>query len=210
MTFTIAAIIFAGLFLALLILLHFLKPELDPSWRMISEYEIGRYGWLMRIAFLCWGLSVLALALAIWPALITTGGAIGRVWLIVIGVFLFGAGIFKTDPITADTNSVVNTIHKVCGTVVILTFPIAATLAAHSLGQNPPWAVYRGALTAVTALVWVGMVVYFASVTRGRMKDPHAGEPGHPPVYMGWPNRFDIATYLLWLIVVAALAIRLG
>jgi hypothetical protein len=31
-------------FSALLILLHFLKPELDPSWRMISEYEIVEIG----------------------------------------------------------------------------------------------------------------------------------------------------------------------
>jgi hypothetical protein len=40
------AIIFSVTFLAILFLLHFLKPELDPSWRMISEYEIGRYGWM--------------------------------------------------------------------------------------------------------------------------------------------------------------------
>ena len=31
-------------FSVLLILLHFLKPELDPSWRMISEYEIVEIG----------------------------------------------------------------------------------------------------------------------------------------------------------------------
>jgi len=48
-------------FLALLALLHFLEPEFDPSWRMISEYELGRYGWLMTIAFFAWGGSVLIL-----------------------------------------------------------------------------------------------------------------------------------------------------
>ena len=56
-----ASIIFATVFLIILFLLHFLKRELDPSWRMISEYEIGRFGWLMRLAFFCWGASVLAL-----------------------------------------------------------------------------------------------------------------------------------------------------
>ena len=30
-----------ALFLVLLVVLHILKPEYDPSWRMISEYEIG-------------------------------------------------------------------------------------------------------------------------------------------------------------------------
>lgn len=31
-------------FLGFLLLLHILEPEFDPSWRMISEYELGRYG----------------------------------------------------------------------------------------------------------------------------------------------------------------------
>jgi hypothetical protein len=30
---------------------HFLKPEFDPSWRMVSEYAIGRWGWVMQLAF---------------------------------------------------------------------------------------------------------------------------------------------------------------
>ena len=34
----------AATFMVLLTALHFIKPELDPSWRMISEYEIGRHG----------------------------------------------------------------------------------------------------------------------------------------------------------------------
>jgi hypothetical protein len=39
----------AALFLILLAALHFIKPDFDPSWRMISEYEIGRYGWLIQV-----------------------------------------------------------------------------------------------------------------------------------------------------------------
>jgi Protein of unknown function (DUF998) len=41
----------ASAFLIILFLLHFLEPEFDPSWRLISEYELGNYGWLMRVAF---------------------------------------------------------------------------------------------------------------------------------------------------------------
>jgi hypothetical protein len=33
----------AGAFLALLAVLHPLKSEFDPSWRVISDYEIGRH-----------------------------------------------------------------------------------------------------------------------------------------------------------------------
>jgi hypothetical protein len=41
----------AALFLVLIAVLHILKPEYDPSWRMISEYAIGRFGWVMQLAF---------------------------------------------------------------------------------------------------------------------------------------------------------------
>ena len=41
----------AGLGFALLLaLLHVLRPDLDPSWRFISEYAVGSFGYLMIIA----------------------------------------------------------------------------------------------------------------------------------------------------------------
>lgn len=51
----------AAAFVVLLAALHVLKPELDPSWRMGSEYAIGDYGWVMRIAFFSMALSCVAL-----------------------------------------------------------------------------------------------------------------------------------------------------
>ena len=79
-----ATIVFAAIFLAILALLHLLKRELNPVWRMISEYEIGRFGWMMRLAFFCWGASVLSLLITIWPSLTSFGGTVGRWWFILI------------------------------------------------------------------------------------------------------------------------------
>ena len=203
------SIVFASVFLAILFTLHFLKRELDPSWRMISEYEIGRFGWMMRLAFFCWGASVLALLITIWPYLQPISGTISRWWFIFIVIALFGAGIFKTDPITDNTRSLVNTIHKICGTIVILTFPIAATLAVRSLLHNPLWAAYQGFLIFGIVLAWIGVVAYFATIIISRIKDPKAGEAGHAPVYMGWPNRFNVVTYILWIIIAAVIALQL-
>ncbi len=64
---TAARISFAAsaAFLALLAALHLLRPELDPSWRFISEYELGAHGWLMRLAFLSLALSRGALCVAV-------------------------------------------------------------------------------------------------------------------------------------------------
>ncbi len=59
----------AAAFLIILFLLHFLEPEFDPSSQLISQYETGGFGWMMRLAFLCWGGSVLALLVALWRSL---------------------------------------------------------------------------------------------------------------------------------------------
>ena len=203
------SIVFASIFLAILFLLHFLKRELDPAWRMISEYEIGRFGWMMRLAFFSWGASVLAMLITIWPSLQPISGTISRWWFVLIVIALFGAGIFKTNPITENTPNRVNTIHTICGTIVILTFPIAATLAVRSLLHNPLWSAYQGLLIVGIVLAWIGVVAYFATIIISRIKDPKAGEAGHPPVYMGWPNRFNVVTYIIWIIIIAVIALRL-
>jgi len=195
-------------FLAILMLLHFLKPELDPSWRMISEYEIGRFGWLMRLAFFCWGASVLALSFAIQSSLQHTSGAIGRWWLIVIAVAHFGAGVFETNAITDRTPRLANTLHTLCGMIVILTFPAAATVVVHSLLFSSVWSASQGPLVFATVMTWVGVVAFFWSIIGARRGNPSAGGPGGPRSNLGWPNRFMVATYAVWIVVVAAIALR--
>ena len=204
-----ASIVFAAVFITILFLLHFLKPELNPSWHMISEYEIGRFGWMMRLAFFSWGASVLAMLITIWPTLQPISGTISRWWFVLIVIALVGAGIFKTNPITETAPNPVNTIHTLCGAIVILTFPIAATLAVNSLLKNGFWQSSQSWLTFATVLIWVGMVAFFASIIISRAIDPSAGRVG-PNVYLGWPNRFIVVTYIIWLIIIAETALRLG
>ena len=203
------SIFLAGLFLLLLFLLHFLKPELDPKWRMISEYEIGRFGWLMRLAFFAWGAGLLALLVALWPSLLPVSGLIARAWLIVIVIALFGAGIFKTDPITAPSQSLVNLLHTVCGAIVILTFPVAATLAVRSLLHDPRWAAQRSLPAFATGLAWFGLIAYFASIVISLRLDPESHALNGPTIYQGWPNRFLVVTYAAWIVLLAASALRL-
>jgi hypothetical protein len=92
--------------------------------------------------------------------------------------------------------------------VVILTFPIAATLVASSLMRNPSWLSVRGLLVLAVFLVWAGMIAYFGTILRARSKNPKAGEDGSR-IYLGWPNRFNIVTYLVWIFIVAVCVIHL-
>jgi hypothetical protein len=135
----------AATFLVLLAALHFIKPELDPSWRMISEYEIGRYGWMMVLAFLSLALSCVALFVAIRSQIRTTGGYIGLVLLLVSALGMTIAAIFTTDPITASQDKLTThgNLHGVGALLGIPTFPIAVTLVSLSLARNPAWSSAR-------------------------------------------------------------------
>jgi hypothetical protein len=117
-----AAWIFGAAFLLLLAIMHLVKPELGPTWRMISEYEIGDFGWVMRLAFFCWAAGFLCLAISLWPLLETRGGKIGKWWLVIISIALLGAGTFATQPITDLARGTVDKLHSAFGAIMIFTF----------------------------------------------------------------------------------------
>jgi hypothetical protein len=119
-------------FLILLAALHFLEPEFDPSKRLISEYELGRYGWVMSLAFFSLGVGVLATLRSTRKASTGRRGRIGRWWFLAISVAFFGAGIFY--PYMPP--NFVSYIHGLCGVIVIVTFPMAATLYSSGLAHN--------------------------------------------------------------------------
>jgi hypothetical protein len=95
----------AATFVVLLAALHLLKPELDPSWHFISEYAIGRHGWMMVLAFGSLAFSYLMLFVALRSQLRTLWGRIGLALLLVSAAGLAIAGVFTTDPITASKDA---------------------------------------------------------------------------------------------------------
>jgi hypothetical protein len=84
-------------FLAILSLLHVLEPEFNPP-HLISEYQLGRFGWLMSLAFFCLGAASLALFAAARQEIHTRPGRFGIWGLLIIGVAYFCGGIFPPDP----------------------------------------------------------------------------------------------------------------
>ncbi len=147
---TAALLSFAGAatFLVLLTALHFIKPELDPSWRVISEYSIGDYGWIMVLAFLSLALSCATLFVAIRSQIQTLGGKIGLAFLLVCAAGMTIGGIFTADPITASQDELTThgTLHGLWSLLGIPGFPIAATLIGWSLARDQSWSSARRSL----------------------------------------------------------------
>jgi small-conductance mechanosensitive channel len=114
---------------------------------------------------------------------------------------LFGAGIFKTDPIMETTKSISNKLHTICGSLVILTFPILATILCFRYTKLN-LANDSVLLIGITVLTWITQLSFFSSISISQKKDPKAGRVG-PTIYLGWPNRIMVLIYVLWLIAFA-------
>ena len=80
--------------------LHILSPEFDPSWRMVSEYALGRYEWILALMFVSQAVAAVALFFAIRSHIRTIGGKIGLCFLLAAGLGLVLAAIFDwTSPL---------------------------------------------------------------------------------------------------------------
>jgi hypothetical protein len=206
---TAALLSFAGAatFVVLLAALHFIKPELDPSWHFISEYAIGDFGWIMVLAFLSLALSYVGLFIAIHSQLRTILGRIRLALLLVSALGLTLAAIFTTDPITVNKDAVTTegSLHNLGGTLgIAMTF--AAALIGWRLARNPAWSSARRPLLSATGLALVAFVVSFVSL--GIMVSQSAGKFG-PEVLVGRANRFEVVAYSVWLMVVVWQAVKL-
>jgi len=188
-------------FLVLLTLLHFIKPELDPSYRFVSEYAVGRHGWVMVVAFLTLAVSCAATFVAIRSQITTRSGKVGVVLLVVAAVALAMGGIFPMDPITIapEDATLHGKLHGLAAMIGIPALPVAAVLISRNLRRLPAWAAGHGVLRWTAHVSWISLVlmdvVLFSTL-------PADGTFG-PDVPIGWPNRLVVLAYALWLVAVA-------
>jgi hypothetical protein len=185
-------------FITILAMLHLLKPDIEPSWNFISEYQVGRFGWLMSLAFVSLGSCCLFLAIALWKE-INLAGKVGIVMLILSAAGMFIAAIFKTDPLNTSPELVTQSgmLHQLGA--MLDQIPFAALLITIALFRKKQWQINRWMLILSLILVWFGMIYFIASI---RIHFPADGKFG-PGVLVGWQNRIMIVTQALWLILVA-------
>ncbi len=174
--------------------LHVLSPEFDPSWRVVSEYALGRHGWALSLMFLVWAISSWGLAFAIRSQVRTIGGRIGLVFLVAAGAGEAMASVFDLrEPAP----------HNLAAAIAIPSLPIAAMLISVSLGRTQLWLPTRRAMLWAAKLTWFSLAVMVAALFSLHRK------AGVLRVPIGWPNRFLIVIYCTWVIVVAWRASRL-
>jgi hypothetical protein len=205
------AMIMTAATILLLAALHVLSPEFDPSWRMVSEYALGHYGWVLSLMFLAWGISSWALAAAIWSQPQTRAGKVGLWFLILAGIGEAMASVFD---ITHDTG------HGIAGLLGVGGFPVAALLLSISLGRTEAWRPVKKTLLRLANLTWISVVLLAITMVIMTLQVLHANGghlPQHAPKSLppgvigldGWANRLIVLSNCAWVFFAAWQAIQL-
>jgi hypothetical protein len=185
-------------FIALLALLHIVKSEIDPSWNFISEYQIGRLGWLMHIAFFSLSLSCIFLSISLWKPL-NFVGKIGIIMLLISAAGMLIAAIFKTDPLNTPPEFVTQSgkLHQFGAMLDLI--PFAALFITLSILKKMEWHINRLLLLSSLVLIWFGFIYFVVSMAT---QFPVDGKFG-PNILLGWQNRIMIITQVLWLAIIS-------
>jgi Protein of unknown function (DUF998) len=192
----------AGVFFVLLLgSLHLLEPEFDPTWRFISEYALGKFGWMMSLAFVSIAISLASIGVAIFSRVRNVVGYIGLVILVLAVVGLLLAAFFTTDPIfTKQEDMTPSGQMHVLGASLDYS-PLAFLLLSFSLSRHMDWASVKKWLF-FTAILSIVLTIGFIFTI------PMDGVFG-PGVYTGFVGRFLMLSYLGWLVIAAMRVLKL-
>ena len=196
-----AAIGAAALALIALAALHILKPDIHPSRTMISQYALGRHGWVMALCFAAFGADSGCLFVALIAHVPSLLGRIGLALLAAAAIGLAMAARFPMDAVSTprERMSFTGRMHGVAFMIGVPCQILAVLLLSLALGNHPAHASLP--LMVLTAVVWLSLAAMIAvMVIVGPGKPPN---PRGPERFLGFPNRLFMVAYGVWLMVVA-------
>jgi Protein of unknown function (DUF998) len=190
----------AALALLALAALHILKPEVAPSRNMISQYALGRHGWVMALCFAAFAAASACLAGALIAIVKSLLGRIGLVFLLIAAIGLAIAARFPMDPVSTPPGqrSFSGKMHGVSFLMGVPCQLLAVLLVSQALGGHTAYGSLP--LLVLTAIVWLSVAAMIAVML---MVGPgHGPNPNLPRVF-GWSNRLFMVAYGVWLMIVA-------
>lgn len=186
-------------FVALVVLLHLVRADLDPRAHVLSEYALGPTGWIMTLAFLALAASFVTLLLALKPHLTGWPSAVGTVTLGIAAIGATLGGVFPMDPVgtpmdQASTSAKLHNLGFMLGGPGTL---LAITFINWALARAPSWKGSRAVLTATAVFAWVAMVVFFIAVSM-LMGNRQGGD-----MFIGIWNRLLVVSWVVWAMALA-------
>lgn len=204
-------IVSAALSLVSLLLLHFASPEFKASWRMISEYALGKHKWLLTLFFIFWSISSLLTGYLILNTTTSTWSMIGSILILISGIGAFMGGIFDVK----------HKLHGLSFALGVPTFPIGALIIAYDLVNQPGWASHKNALLVSAHSTWISVILMVismgllfsglkkAGIAMGPNQEPLSHLPESVIGINGYANRLLVVAYLVFNIVMSMVYLKL-
>ncbi len=194
-----------------LITLHFVSNEFKPSFRMVSEYALGNYKWLITIFFLCWGLCSISSGFMLWNVVTTGWAKFGVILLFVSGIGAIMGGLFDVQ----------HKLHGLSFGIGVPFLPIAALIITYHLLKNVEWQNNSSLLLISTHSIWISLILMAGSMFlffSGLKSAGVAFGPDLPPItelpkgvigINGWANRLLVLCYLAYPILTATIVLNI-
>jgi hypothetical protein len=188
-----------------LLLLHFLSPEYDPSWRMISEYALGKYKYLLTAFFVLSGICTMMLPFLLWNETASLWSKIGLVLVFLSGVGALMGGLFDLK----------HPLHGAAFALGVPTIAVGALLVSYHLVKQTDWAQYSTGTLLSAHAIWISLVlmgVSMAVMMNGFKQAGIAMGPGATPpetvpsgviAIAGYFNRLLVVCNTAWIMVMA-------
>jgi hypothetical protein len=133
----------AGIFAAIVVLLHYVEDEFAPCCRYMSEYVLGDWGWLMNVGFIALGGAFLALARGLRRGLAPGRRVIASVRLMyVVGITVLLSAIFNSDSIfdeEANRTSWHGMLHDLFGFIGFVCLFVATFFLRGVFARDAQW-----------------------------------------------------------------------
>jgi Protein of unknown function (DUF998) len=188
-----------------LLLLHFLSPEYDASWRMISEYAMGKYKGVLTAFFVLSGVCTMMLPFVLWNETAGLWPKIGLVLVFLSGVGSLMGGLFDLK----------HPLHGAAFAIGVPTIMIGALLVTYHLVKQSDWAQYATETLVSAHAIWISLVLMGVSmivmmngfkqagVTMGPDATPPDAVPAGVIAVAGYFNRLLVICNTAWVMLMA-------
>jgi Protein of unknown function (DUF998) len=154
--------------LAVLVLLHFLRPDYSPRTHMISDYAVGPFGWLMKSVFIAMSVADLSLALGLARSGLRSFAArFAMFLLVVVSIGLIVSAIFPTDLEESPVDTRAGKIHTISFLINVACSILVAVLLPVGYGSHSGWRPFRSKAALLASLALLAVIIQFRMLHRG-------------------------------------------